>query len=114
MSDQAPTVLPETTTPPPLPNTVFRGPNGIRAGWRVLIFLAIMAVLAIVLGFAAQLLGRSGRSPRMSTLTPLGVSFLEATILILTVIPALIMAMIEHRKFGDYGLPARFAFRQDF
>jgi membrane protease YdiL (CAAX protease family) len=109
-------VLPPTTgAPPPLPDdTFFRGPDGIRAGWRILIFLAIVAALFILLGFAVRLLGIGQLQSGMSTLTPAGVSVLEGSILLLTAIAALIMARIEHRSFGDYGLPAKFAFRKDF
>ena len=47
---------PQVLPPPPItpapqaqaPNTVSRGPNGIRAGWRVLIFLLLIAAAVIV------------------------------------------------------------------
>ena len=113
MSDQG-IVLPETSTPPPAPNTVFRGPNGIRAGWRVLIFLAIMAGFFVLFGFVVRILRIGQLQAGISSITPSGLSVLEGSIFVLTAIPALIMARIEHRKFGGYGLPARFAFRQDF
>ena len=39
-------VQPPAPTPAPQPaNEIFYGPNGIRAGWRVLIFLALVIVL---------------------------------------------------------------------
>lgn len=114
MSDQGIVLPPEVNPTPPAPHNVFRGPNGIRAGWRVLIFAAIMGAFAFLLGFAVRLLGIGQLQAGVSTITPLGLSILEGTILLFTVVPALIMAVIEHRKFGDYGLPARFAFRKDF
>jgi hypothetical protein len=40
----ASTSEPLTSQPPPA-NSVFRGPKGIRAGWRALIFLAIVVGL---------------------------------------------------------------------
>src|SRR5271167_472893 len=117
MSDQGVVLPPETITPPAAPNTIFRGLNGIRAGWRILIFLAIagglLVVLAVVLNVAVRILGGNVQF-NQSTILPFGLSMLEGTILALTAIPALIMARIEHRKFGDYGLPAKFAFRKDF
>ena len=33
-------------TPPP--DTIFRGPHGIRAGWRVLLFLALVVLVTLV------------------------------------------------------------------
>jgi membrane protease YdiL (CAAX protease family) len=103
--------------PPPVPNTFFRGPNGIRVGWRVLIFLALAAAcggaLFVVVGALRILLGGHLQF-NASQLTPTGTLLTEGLILVLTAIPALIMAKIERRKFGEYGLPARFAFGKDF
>jgi uncharacterized protein len=110
MSDPGIVLPPATNPPPPAVNTVFRGPNGIRAGWRVLIYLAIMGGLLVALGIVAFALRRANGAANGqlggSTITPLGLSVIEGTVLFLSVIPALIMARIEHRKFGDYGLPA--------
>jgi membrane protease YdiL (CAAX protease family) len=115
MSNPGIVLPPAVGAPPPsAANTIFRGPNGIRAGWRVLIFLAIVAALFFVMGFAARLLRIGQLQSGISSLTPSGVSVLEGSMFLLTSIAALIMAMIEHRKFGDYGLPAKFAFRKDF
>src|SRR5579864_5449529 len=115
MSDQAIILPPQPDTPPPPPNTVFRGPNGIRAGWRALIFLAIVAALAgltaFVVGMAMRLAGNIQLGA--SSVTPLGTGLSESGIFLLTSGAALIMARIERRKYSDYGLPARFAFRQD-
>jgi len=113
MSNQA--AVPQ---PSPAPNSIFRGPNGIRAGWRVVIFLAIvgavMGAVYLALALTARLLrGSVGFSP--SAVTPLGLSILETTVFLLpTGIAAALMARIEHRKLGAYGLPAKFAFRKDF
>jgi uncharacterized protein len=107
---------PETPAiPPPPPNTVFRGPNGIRAGWRVLIFVAISAGLGILLALllAPVSRGKTGLAA-ISQLTPLGLSITEGSIFFLTAVPALIMSRIERRSFGKYGLPAHSAFRGDF
>jgi membrane protease YdiL (CAAX protease family) len=121
MADPSPALPPETPTPalpvPPMPNNIFRGPNGIRAGWRVVIFLSIVGAMAGIGSVIVGLLLRSaGGRPQfaMSMLTPLGVSISEGIIFLLTAVAALIMARMEHRKFGEYGLPARFAFREDF
>jgi len=111
-----------TSTPAPQPpNTVFRGPHGIRAGWRVLIFLALVALVAAALGVLFALFrlltkGLAGAQGEIqfSGITPLGLGISEAAIFACTGIAALIMTRIEHRKFGEYGLPARCAFRKDF
>lgn len=99
---------------PPSRHTIFRGPNDIRPGWRISIFFALSAALMFVCFTALRLF--TGRGPQftMSQLTPLGTGLTEGLILIFTAVPALIMARIERRSFGQYGLPARSAFRGDF
>src|ERR1035438_5986748 len=126
MPDQEilPTPEPPTLTAPPSPpppNTIFRGPNGIRAGWRVLIFLALVAVIGIVFTIPfllMRVLSKGGDQSlvgiAVSGLTPLGLSITEGVLFVIPSIAALIMARIERRKYGPYGLPARFAFRKDF
>ena len=107
---------------PQPPNTVFRGPNGIRAGWRALLFLLLVAAIAFGLMGAAWLLPRLlHRTPKsvsigvdVSGLTPLGLGISEAVIFVVTALAALIMARIERRKWGLYGMPAREAFGKDF
>ena len=116
MSDQGVVLPPEPVAPPPPTHNAFLGPNGIRAGWRVLIFLMIVCGLLLVLAVALKLAARLGGGVELggAALTPLGTASLEGTILFLTAMAALIMARIERRRFGVYGLPARFAFRKDF
>jgi uncharacterized protein len=113
--------LPTALEPPPAPNTVFRGPNGIRAGWRVLIFLALIVSIAILFAipFALmRILSKGGDQSlvaiSVSGLTPLGLSITEGVLFVIPSVAALIMARIERRKYGQYGLPIRFAFRKDF
>ena len=116
MTDQGVALPPETIAPQPPAHNAFRGPKGIRAGWRVLIFLMIVCGLLLVLAVALKLAARLGGGVELggAALTPLGTASLEGTILFLTAMAALIMARIERRRFGVYGLPARFAFRKDF
>src|SRR5579872_3503205 len=116
----SPTNPPVPPSSPSSPNTMFRGPGGIRAGWRVLIFLALIAVevIVVVIPFALLAVLRGDRQPRpafaISGITPLALSISEGAIFLFPAIAALIMAWIEHRKFGDYGLPPRSAFGKDF
>lgn len=122
MSD--PEILPAQApapTPAPQPaNEIFYGPNGIRAGWRVLIFLALVVVVTLIFmtPFVVMRALRGGAGPQVSVgigdLTPLGLGISEGSLFIIPSIAALIMARVERRKYGQYGLPARFAFRKDF
>lgn len=111
-----------TTNPSPIPvvpappkEGVFIGPYGLRAGWRLLLFFAIAIALSVAAAMVAKLLHLGGRPPgALAQLTPVGLSITELTILIFTVIPALIMSKIEHRRFSQYGLPLAGALGKDF
>jgi uncharacterized protein len=96
--------------PPPLApmNTMFVGPQGLRAGWRFLLYVGMWRVFFVLLrtlvshvqphpvhGIWQDLLGE--------------VEFLASAVL-----PAFVMAAIEKRSFGDYGLPRRQAFGKAF
>lgn len=94
--------------------TAFRGPNGLRAGWRVLLFLLIVASLFFISGIIAAIILHGKRNVQITTLKPLGLSVSEGMILLFTSIAALIMARIERRHYGQYGLPAHSAFRKNF
>jgi len=120
MSDPE-TIPPTPPTPAPTPapqplNTVFRGPNGIRAGWRLLIFLAILAGLMAVLFLIVATIkhGKGARFGGLSQLTPSALSLSEGVSFLLVALAAVIMARIEHRRWGQYGLPILSAFKKDF
>jgi len=109
----------QPTVPPPPVANIFRGPNGIRAGWRVLIFLAIMAGLVAAVNLVVWLvlhlfLHRPSQIQISSSLSPTTAVLSDGAILVFSGIAALIMSRIEHRKWGEYGLPVRCAFRKNF
>ena len=80
---------------------IFVGPNGIRAGWRLLIYSIFAAVILGVL-FHLALHTSPLRVPafRLGELLPR-----ELIAAFATLAAAAIMARIEHRPFGSYGLP---------
>jgi uncharacterized protein len=97
---------------------IFVGPNGLRAGWRLLIFLAVLSVL-----FGSFALLRAGGPHGLReqyakqghmTITPLIMIESEAVALSFLCVTALLMSKLEHRKFRDYGLPLRQAMGKNF
>jgi uncharacterized protein len=124
MSDPAINVSPEPLVPQPTPqsalsNTIFRGPNGIRAGWRALIFLAIVAGLVAAVNVIVFLvlrffLHRPHHASMASSLSPGIAALSDGLLFLFTALAAVIMSRIEHRKWEEYGLPARFAFGRNF
>jgi uncharacterized protein len=98
--------------------SIFLGSDGLRAGWRLLIFLVMVGVL-----LAGFVLIRSGgvrgfldeqRSGATIIVTPLLLGGSEAIAFLILCVAALIMAKIEHRRFSEYGLPWRQALGKDF
>ncbi|MGH9683453.1 MAG: lysostaphin resistance A-like protein [Candidatus Acidiferrales bacterium] len=94
-------------------HAIFSGPNGPRAGWRLLIFIAIM----IALGGGGYLIGRAfhhGRRAQGMAFSAVGILIGEVSLFVLFLIGSWIMTKIEGRKIADYGLPAREAFGRKF
>ncbi len=90
---------------PPTPGDglrwVFLGPDGLRAGWSVAIFLAALAVLAVGLGTAfdkLHLLNPKGG------FTPKNMFFNETASLLALIGAAVAAALVERRRMVDYNL----------
>lgn len=90
---------------------VFIGPDGLRAGWRVLIFSALVVILLgaflLIRSGGVQGLNEAQKHAGEITVTPLLMIKSEAVAFLLLCIATLVMAKIEHRKFSEYGLPLR-------
>jgi len=99
---------------------LFVGSNGLRAGWRVLMFITLLAILlggfVLIRAGGPSAFRENYKSQNQSqiTITPLLMGGSEALTLLVLCIAALVMGKIEHRKFGEYGLPLRLALRKDF
>jgi uncharacterized protein len=101
---------------------VFLGPNGLRAGWRLLIFLALLATLLAGLSLLARVINQLG-APRgqagvrgfgQGALTPPLISVSEAILFLVVCAATWVMSKMEHRRFGEYGLPPRRALGKNF
>jgi len=78
-------------------HSIFIGPNGLRAGWRFLLYIAMVAAILFVILPAMKLLEtRIGKLWEMVAV--------EAVLFAAVVVPAFVMARIEKRRFGVYGL----------
>src|ERR671923_1153758 len=98
---------PTFPSPPPerLGNTIFIGPDGLRSGWSVLLYAVFFLTLACAAQILVQIMGLANnpRSPQFVALEEL-LSFGSAYL------AALLMARLEQRQAGAYGLPLRQAF----
>lgn len=112
--DRSPRSSPESAVespPPSSASSLFLGPHGLRAGWRFLIYVAAVVGLTLALRHAFHPLfpKAPGGTPRLWV-------FLvwECSALLVAVVPALVLAHYEKRRFDDYGLPHKQAFGRNF
>ena len=102
----------EAMSTPPMPHYgILKGPNGLRAGWRLLIFVAILVLLGYGMSSSVDALTRRMHADFSTPLA--NVLFLDLFLLPL-MIATWIMGRIERRTFADYGLPWRRAFGRQF
>ena len=95
---------------PPRPSTahrVFFNDRGLRAGWRLLVFAAIARVAVWLLGGMLGLLLDlvEGANFRISATSPFGIGLNEMVVFLAVALATWIMARIEQRPAGTYGLP---------
>ena len=94
--------------------SAFIGPNGLRAGWRLLIAAAVFFVLTRCVGWILSHFTHRASGRVFSAFTPRGVLTGEALAFGLYLATAWIMSLIEARRFRDYGLGLRGAFAGGF
>jgi uncharacterized protein len=102
-------LTPSEPIPPAPPTTlrkIFIGQDGIRAGWSLLIFIAMFAAL----GFCANRIGHKLHAPDANStkpgfeLSPLFGIIVEAVPLVIVLFVTWIMSKIERRPNSVYGL----------
>ncbi len=91
---------------------VFFNPRGLRAGWRLLIFVGIFVALSFAIDWIVTRVFHPGQQPFFE---PVSLITAEATSLVQALIATWTMARIENRSFLAYGIPPlRKAFGENF
>lgn len=99
------------TREPGLIHKILKGPNGLRAGWRLLLF----ASMVFALGYAVnKIAGAFLDLEHLDIQSPYVGIFYFAVVAVVLFIPSVIMAKIEQRSFADYGFPWRRMFCGQF
>ena len=94
---------------------IFLGPSGMRAGWRLLIFLALtIALQATLQGILLLILKARGTPVPSHGLYALVFLVADEITFIAVVVATWVMAGGERRKLSDYGLPGKNAFGLKF
>jgi membrane protease YdiL (CAAX protease family) len=89
----------------------FFGVSGLRAGWRLLTFAVLFITFVVVTSIVACILVPALRSHRTA---PLLIIAQEGLSFLCLLLAGWIMAKIEGRRVGDYGLPWRRMFCSQF
>ena len=92
----------------PFLGIVFIGPNGLRAGWRLSIYITLVVVLGYLAVQAIRhipALDRYFSGAQRGELAPVGLIVTEITVAFAVLAAAWIMSLIEKRPFGVYGMP---------
>ena len=105
------------TVLPPQPSAIQKalfGPNGLRAGYRIALYILIIFALSSAIHFVRhRFLGAPNFNPD-APMEPLSGMMSRLRGFAVGVIAALILARIEHEKWDHYGLPVRKALSRDF
>jgi uncharacterized protein len=88
---------------------IFVGPEGMYAGTRWVIYLALGGIVLLIEGAVLHFVHPHAGGPVLWSM--LGV---EGGLLLAAILPGFVMAQIEGRPFGDFGLPARGALGRNF
>jgi membrane protease YdiL (CAAX protease family) len=109
---QDPSPTPRFQAPPRegILSKIFLNDKGMRGGWRLLIYAAFVAVL----GFGGGLVLRQFVRPSHGVFSPGFMFIQEAFSFSVIFAAAVIMAQVERRSVGVYGLPIRGAFGKLF
>jgi uncharacterized protein len=90
---------------------IFFSPAGLRSAWRFLLYLAWFGLIAFLFGSLTQF-GLHHLQGKPASIW-LGL-VQEVEVMMAAVLAAFIMARLEKRTFGDYGLPRQHAFGRSF
>jgi len=100
---------------PPADSTIkriFIGPDGLRAGWRLVIFMAIVMAMSKVAQMTIRRFFPAALDP--TQLTPMRIIAPDLLFCFILAVAAWVMSKIEGRRIGQYGLPRGEALGKNF
>src|SRR5579863_193985 len=114
MTSQEMTIRHDPQTPPADSTTkrIFIGPNGLRAGWCLLIFMGIIMAMSRVARMIISRFFPAALDPVQ--LTPMRIIAPDILVCFILTVAAWIMSKIEGRRLGQYGLPKGEALGKNF
>lgn len=98
----SPTRAPNFSAPEPYVRSLFLGPDGLRPGWGLLAYVVMFYPLQAE---ASQLYVSNVHASGLWSML-----LVEFAMFVAAVIPALVLAVVERRRWGVYGLPVKQTF----
>ena len=95
-------------------NRAFWGPHGLRAGWRLLLFILILIARRFAVVFTAHLIFGSHDVERSMGENPMYLLLSEGLAFALLLVATFIMSRLERRPLGIYGLGLKGALGKRF
>lgn len=102
--DESPLTAPDPHSPL---RVIFLNDRGLRAGWRLAIYILIVLIFGILVNLA---LDKMFHLSKIATSRTSRIFLLEVLQFVLVFLPACVMARVERRSVDDYGLPLDSAF----
>jgi len=103
----------QTAPPAPPRYDIFIGRDGLRAGWRVLLFLTLFVAALFFVSICFRTLAPSFFQGHRS-FSPAFVIVSETLSLAALFLTMFVISRLEHRSIDSYGLPARCALKSTF
>jgi membrane protease YdiL (CAAX protease family) len=101
--------------PPPQPSIVYKiflGPYGVRAGWKILMYIALFIALGFLMRPFFRMLPHMDPKAPMAPWTAFWAEFFQ---MVMVLVPTGILAkLVDHKKWGYFGMPLNKAFRANF
>jgi membrane protease YdiL (CAAX protease family) len=110
LPDSSPAPASQEPLPEGLPGKIFLNDEGLRSGWRLLIYAAFW----LMIYFVAQVIVQQFIGIKVDSLSPQYLFLKEIARFASAYGAALLMARLERRPAEEYGLPLRQAFRRSF
>ena len=93
--------------------SIFLGPQGVRAGWRAALYVALFLLFLSTAAMAGGLLHVAALAPG-GAITPRVLATQEGLAALCAIAAAWILGRLERRRFGDYGMPLAQALGRKF
>ncbi|ABF42226.1 Abortive infection protein [Candidatus Koribacter versatilis Ellin345] len=112
ISPQSPTLDPVLAPPPPPRTNAFIGPNGLRAGWKWLIFFLIFCALIFGMAMVVRLFIPRYTPNDRNLKVMFAFEVIQAACVLLAT--GIMAKLIDKKKWGYFGLPLSRAFNIEF